>query len=140
MRSANASTNESATTTEQDRRKDTRVRVLVCFRPESSADAKTDKSSDQCMASVAWLPPHSSVAPPPRIPHLGRKQREWTALGKFRKWLVAAAAACKVGVLRVWNARSKDLFCRWAVVCSLCLSGLCPGARQCSQCQQKRDE
>jgi hypothetical protein len=59
MRRANGAADESASTTEQDGRNHARMWVLVCFRSDSSAEAKADEGSDQHMASVASLPPHS---------------------------------------------------------------------------------
>ena len=75
MRSTNGGADQSASATEQDRRKDARMWVLVSFGPQGSAEAKADESSDQSMAPVAWLPPRSSIARPTRISDLGRNQR-----------------------------------------------------------------
>jgi len=72
MRSSNSGADHSASATEQDRRNHARMWVLVSFGSDSGADAKADEGSDQSMAHVASLPPHSSIAPPAGISHVGR--------------------------------------------------------------------
>jgi hypothetical protein len=83
MRSANGGTDQSTSTPEQDRRNDARVRVLIAFGSDGSAEAKADEGSYQCMAPVAWLPPRSFITPPAGIPDPGRNPRGGSTLGEL---------------------------------------------------------
>jgi hypothetical protein len=72
MRSSNGGADQSASTSEQDRRNHARMWVLVSFGTDGGADAKADEGSDQSMAPVASGPPHSSIAPLAGISDVGR--------------------------------------------------------------------
>jgi hypothetical protein len=72
MRSSNGGVDQSANTTEQDRRNHARMWVLVSFGSDGGADAKAEEGSDQSMAPVASLPPYSSIAPPAGISDVAR--------------------------------------------------------------------
>jgi hypothetical protein len=143
MRGAHTGADQSASAAEQDGRKDARMWVLVSLGPESSTQAKADEGSDQHMAFVACLPPHSPIAstvivPTARISDPVRNQGDRTTLGKRR--LAIAGAACDVLVLGVGTAGCGDLFCSPSVVCSSSLFGLRTSTRQCTQDQQKGGE
>ena len=58
MRSTKGGANESASTTEQDRRNHARMWILVSFGSHGSAKAKADDGSDQSMAPVPWFRRH----------------------------------------------------------------------------------
>jgi hypothetical protein len=142
MRGANGGADESASATRQNRRNHARMWVLVSFGSDSGAEAKADDGSDQSMAPVAWLPPHSAItptliAPTARMSDPGRTHGGGTAPGNLRQCLAIAAAAGEVFVLGVGTARSKNLCCSRAVACSLLCCGLRPCARQPTQDQQK---
>ncbi|MGA7930805.1 MAG: hypothetical protein WCA20_33030 [Candidatus Sulfotelmatobacter sp.] len=99
MRGTNGGADQSASTTEQDRCDDARMWVLVSLGPDSGAEAKADEGSDQHMAPVACVPPHSPIAftviaPTARISDLGRNQGDRTTLGKL--CLAIAGAECDV--------------------------------------------
>jgi hypothetical protein len=137
MRGANGGADESASTASEDRRKSARMWVLVSFGSDSGAEAKADNGSDQSMAPVARLPPHSAItptviAPTARMSDPGRNHGGGTAPGKLRECPAIAAAAGEIFVLRVGTARLKNLLRSRAVAC-----GLRPSARRPTQDQQK---
>jgi hypothetical protein len=80
MRCSNTSPDQSAKSTEQDRRTNLRMRIFVRFRPDGSSDSKPDEGSDQSMSSVPSLSPHSCVAGA-GISHVRRDKR--STLGKL---------------------------------------------------------
>ncbi|MGA8440950.1 MAG: hypothetical protein WB762_06235 [Candidatus Sulfotelmatobacter sp.] len=82
MRSAKGGANESASTTNQDRRNHARMWILVSFGSHGSAKAKADDGSDQSMAPVPWLPPHSAMAPPVIAPSARQGTRDQQKGGK----------------------------------------------------------
>jgi hypothetical protein len=83
MRPANGGTDQSASAPEQDRCSDARVRVMVAFGSDGSAEAKSNDGSYQCMAPVAWLPPCSFITPPAGITDPGRNPRDASTLGEL---------------------------------------------------------
>ena len=123
MRSPHGGADQSASATEQDGRNDACMWIPVSFGSESSADAKADEGTDQNMAPVGSLPPHS-IAPPAWISDLGRSRRDRSALGTFWKCLAITPASCKIFVQGVRAARNENFFGSQAIVCSLLLSGL----------------
>jgi hypothetical protein len=141
-RGSNGGADEGANTTSEDRRNHARMWVLVSFGSDSGAEAKADDGSDQSMAPVAWLPPHSAIAPTVIAPTAGmsdpgRNHEGGTAPGKLRQSLAIAAVAGGVFVLGVGTARLKNLFRSRAVACSLLFCGLRPSLRQPTQDQQQ---
>jgi len=83
MRSANGGPHQCPSTTEQNGCNDTRMWVLVPFGADSNAQAKADEGSNQSVAPVAGLPPHSPIAPPAWISYLERNRRDGSALGEL---------------------------------------------------------
>jgi hypothetical protein len=139
VRSANRGADQTASTTEQDRRNDASMRVLVSFGPEGSADSEADECSDQGMAPVASLPRHSSISPPAGISHLGWNRGNGPMLGKVGECL-AIARTCNVFVLNVCTTCNQHVLRSLPFVCSLPLSGLRRSARQHTVHQEKRGE
>lgn len=83
MRSANGGSDQSASTTEQDGSRHARMWILVSFGSDSGAEAKADKGSDQSMAPVASLAPHSRISPPLGVSNVRWNWRAASALCKF---------------------------------------------------------
>jgi hypothetical protein len=83
--------------------------VLVSFGSDGGADAKAEECSDQSVAAVASLPPHSSISQPAGISDVGRNERCGSTLGKLCKCLGIFRATCDVFVLGICTARNQDL-------------------------------